>query len=100
MGQDSRNTIATCRSKVIKCWIDIETRGPNFKYGNAKYAQTVEIIMAQFAIDDGEVHVEDLTAQKPSAALIRAADQADEIWAHEASFDRTMLETTDWWPLI
>jgi len=56
--------------------------------------------MAQWAIDDGEVYVEDLTATKPSAALIRAAECADEIWAHEASFDRTMLETTPWWPLI
>jgi DNA polymerase bacteriophage-type len=84
----------------VRLWIDIETRGPNFKYGNAKYAETVEVIMAQWAIDDGLISVEDLTASQPSQTLIDAAITADEIWAHEAGFDRTMLETTCWWPLV
>lgn len=84
----------------MRLWIDTETRGPNFKYGNAKYALTVEVIMVQWAIDDGPVHVEDLTADRPSIALIGAAELADEVWAHEASFDRRMLGTTDWWPEI
>ncbi len=82
----------------MRLWIDVETRGPNFKYGNAKYAETVEVIMVQWAVDDTLVHVEDLTAKQPSKLLIECALQADEIWAHEAGFDRTMLETTHWWP--
>jgi hypothetical protein len=31
----------------VKLWIDCETRGPNFRFGNAKYAETVEVIMVQ-----------------------------------------------------
>src|ERR1019366_2140429 len=83
---------------VMRFWGDCETRGPNFKYGNAKYAETVEVILMQWAVDDGPVHVEDLTAGPPSAALIKAATKANELWFHECGFDRTMLETTDWWP--
>jgi DNA polymerase len=82
----------------MKLWIDCETRGPNFKLGNAKYAQTVEVIMVQWAIDDGPVYIGDLTAADTDVA--KYAEQADEIWAHEAGFDRTMLETTDWWPIV
>jgi DNA polymerase bacteriophage-type len=80
----------------LKLWADVETRGPNFSQGSAKYALTVEIIMIQWAIDDGPVHVE----EGPSLEFLEAAESADEIWAHEAGFDRTMLETTSWWPKI
>ena len=45
----------------MKLWIDIETRGPNFSQGLAKYALTAEVIMVQWAIDDGPITVEDLT---------------------------------------
>ena len=83
----------------MKLWIDVETRGPNFKLGHAKYALTVEVIIVQWAIDDGPVNVEDLTAQTPSAALIAAAQAADEVWSH-GDFDHTMLEATTWWPLV
>ena len=79
-----------------RLWVDVETRGPNFSQGNAKYALTVEIIMIQWAVDDGSVHVE----EGPSLEFIEAAETADEIWAHEAGFDRTMIETTAWWPKI
>jgi len=70
------------------------------KQGIAKYSTRVEVIMVQWAVDDGLVHVEDLTAQKPSAELMISISKADEIWAHGAEFDRSVLETTDWWPLI
>ena len=86
----------------MKLWIDTETRGPNFKFGHAKYAETVEVIMLQYAVDDGPVTVIDLTnrpAEDQSLAHFRQqVRKADEIWAHEAGFDRTMLETTNWWP--
>lgn len=83
----------------MKLWLDIESRSPiSLKMGIVKYATKVEVIVAQWAIDDGPVAVEDLTSQKPSAALIDAAKRADEIWAHGAEFDRTMVETTAWWP--
>lgn len=89
----------------MRLWLDTETRGKNFKYGNAKYALTVEVIMAQFAIDDGPVVVIDLTNlntlnKMRLKSLCVAAERADETWAHEAGFDRTMLNTTEWWPEI
>ena len=85
----------------MRLFIDVETRGPNFSQGLAKYALTAEVIMVQWAIDDGPVEVIDLT--EPDAdltALVQYALKADEIWAHEAGFDRTILETTDWWPKV
>ncbi len=85
----------------MKLWIDTETRSPiSIKKGVEKYAVGVEVIMAQWAVDDGPIFVEDLTAQRPSKALIDAAQQADEIWAHNAEFDRTVLGTTKWWPKV
>src|ERR1700675_4345352 len=86
----------TLVGKIVRLFLDTETRGPNFSQGNAKYALTVEIILLQWAIDDGPVHVE----EGPSLEFLEAAETADEIWAHEAGFDRTMLETTAWWPKI
>ncbi len=85
----------------MKLWLDVESRSRvPIKHGVAKYATGVEVIMAQWAIDDGPIVVEDLTNQPPSDSLIAAAQSADEIWAHNAEFDRTVLETTTWWPLV
>jgi DNA polymerase bacteriophage-type len=89
----------------MRLWLDTETRGPNFRFGNAKYALTVEVIMAQFAVDNGPVVVIDLTNLNALnsmrlKSLCAAAERADEVWAHEAGFDRTMLNTTEWWPEI
>jgi DNA polymerase len=89
----------------MKLWLDLETRSPvPIKQGIAKYATGVRPIMAQWAIDDGDVVVEDLIRGAkvipPSKQLIEAAQQADEIWAHGAEFEQTVLDTTTWWPLI
>jgi DNA polymerase len=89
----------------MKLWIDLETRSPiPIKQGVAKYATKAEVIMAQWALDDGDVTVEDLTRGSkvipPSSQLIEAAEQADEIWAHGAEFEQTLLDTTSWWPVI
>lgn len=89
----------------MKLWLDLETRSPiPIKQGVAKYATKAEVIMAQWALDDGEVHVEDLTRGfkviSPSSQLIEAAQQADEIWAHGAEFEQTLLDTTAWWPVV
>lgn len=57
--------------------------------------------MIQYAIDDGPVTVIDMTNMerehqsfKHFKAQVRAAN---EIWGHQCEFDRTMLETTEWW---
>lgn len=89
----------------MKLWIDLETRSPiPIKQGIAKYSTAAQVITAQWSIDDGEVHIEDLTRGAkiipPSSQLIEAALQADELWAHGAEFEQTILDTTTWWPVI
>jgi DNA polymerase len=92
---------------ALKLWIDLETRSPiPIKQGVAKYSpRKPAVIMAQWAIDDGDVQVEDLFVRgtkviPPSSQLIEAAQEADEIWAHGAEFEQTILDTTTWWPVI
>ncbi len=84
----------------MRLFIDCETRGPNFSQGLAKYALTAEVIMVQWAIDDGPVYVHDLAGLQQKPALAALVQAVDEIWAHEAGFDRTILENTDWWPKV
>ena len=79
----------------MRLWLDVETRSPvPIKRGAACYAQGVEIITIQWAVDEGPVAID----EKPTPAFLAAVKQADEIWAHNAEFDRTMLETAKWWP--
>jgi hypothetical protein len=86
----------------MKLFLDLETRSPvPIKHGAAKYSTKVEIIMAQWAIDEGEVVVEDLTGSPPpSKTLLDAARRADEVWAHGAEFETHALATVPWWPVI
>lgn len=84
----------------MKLWLDLETKSRiNLKTcGIAKYATDVTIIMAQWALGDGEVIVEDLTGGKrPSQALMRAMVEADEIWAQGAEFEQIVLATQAWY---
>jgi len=83
----------------MRLWLDLETRSPvPIKHGTAKYATGVEVIVIGYAIDDGEVVTLDVTAQAECAEFALIASVADEIWAHNAEFDRTMLEAQPWWP--
>jgi DNA polymerase len=91
----------------MKLWIDLETRSPiPIKHGVKKYATKVEVIMVQWAIDDGEVVVEDLTRADgkggvyvvdPSPELQQAISAADELWAHGAEFEQQVLSTQKWY---
>jgi DNA polymerase bacteriophage-type len=84
----------------VKLWLDIETRGAvPIKHGIAKYATDVHLIMAQWAIDDGPVTVADCDGYAPME-LHSAALAADEIWAHGAEFETTVLDTIPSWPRI
>ncbi|MDE2097501.1 MAG: DNA polymerase [Patescibacteria group bacterium] len=79
----------------MRLWLDTETRSTvPIKYGHMAYSQAVEVIMIQWAIDNGPVIVEDLFAQgfQPSLEFEEAFYSADEVWAHEAAFDRRMLK--------
>jgi DNA polymerase len=82
----------------VKFWIDLETRGSvPIKHGVAKYATDVQVIQAHWAVDDLPVISENLLRLDwPSDALLHAARDADEIWAH-GDFDRQILETCGWW---
>lgn len=92
--------------KPRRLWIDLETRASvPIKHGHKKYATTVEVLQVHWAWGDDPVTIEDLTAHPPSAALLEAAEEAKndpnvEVWAHGAGFDRTCLETTEWWPEV
>lgn len=92
--------------KPRRLWVDLETRASvPIKHGHKKYATTVEVLQVHWAWDDDPVTIEDLTAHGPSAALLEAAAEAKdnpyvEVWAHGAGFDRTCLETTEWWPEV
>lgn len=85
-----------------RLWLDLETRSPiPIKRGVALYSTKVEIIMDQWALDDGDVVIEDLTGSPPASdELIYAAVHADEIWAHGAEFEQHALATVPWFPPI
>lgn len=88
----------------MKLWLDIETRSPiHIKRGVALYATKAEIIMAQWALDDMPVIVEDLTDGAPGSTMLqKAARVATEIWAHGAEFEQQLLPAAggSWWPPI
>ena len=88
----------------MRVWFDLETRSPiRIKRGVALYATQAEIIMCQWAVDDGPVHVEDLFAgKKPSDEFLQAVADCDELWAHGAEFEQTLVAAC-WpmfWPII
>lgn len=81
----------------MKLWLDIESRSHvPIKRGVHQYATDVEVILYQWAIDDGDVLVE----EELSPALFAAAQECDEVWAHNAEFDRTQINTVDIWKLL
>lgn len=85
----------------MKLFLDTETRSPfGITVGTKKYATGADVIIATWSIYGGPVSAWDISEGKPPEALIYAAEEADEIWAHNAWFDRTLLATTDWWPSV
>lgn len=87
----------------MRLWIDTETRSPtNLKTaGTTKYAQLAEVIVVTWRVgDNGPDQCWDCTANPtPPESLLYAIEECDEIWAFNAFFDRTLLETcAAWWP--
>jgi DNA polymerase bacteriophage-type len=86
----------------MRLFIDTETRSRvPIRQGNVKYATAVEMTMLQYAIDDGPITIIDMLSRKNAIGrkaelltLKTAIFKADEVWAHQAEFDRTMLEAT------
>lgn len=58
--------------------------------GAYQYAQSAHDLMISYAIDEAEPHVWDCTAEEMHDELYYAMEEADEVWAHHAAFDRTI----------
>lgn len=76
-------------------WLDLETFSEcDIKTaGTHRYAEhpSTEIIVAQWAIDDGEPQVWDCTARGRPERLLTLLEDPITIVAHNSSFDRTVL---------
>ena len=76
----------------MRLWLDLETRSDvNLSQtGVHVYAESAQIMLNSWAVDDGPVIVD----EKPTPRFWDAFVKADEIWAHNAEFDRTVLHAT------
>lgn len=77
----------------MRLWLDLETYSETpIKNGTHRYAENAEILLFAYALDDGPVHVWDVTDGSPMPADLRhALATADEVWAHNSGFDRTVI---------
>lgn len=75
-------------------WLDLETYSTTpIKNGTNVYAENSEIMIFAWAIDDGPVRVEDLTAVKqlPTVLLNLIKDDSVIVYAQNSYFDRSVL---------
>src|SRR5574343_138065 len=86
----------------MNCFLDTETFSPvPIDRGLARYATQVEVMIVTWALDDGPVHTWDVTkALVVPAEFLIALRNADRLIAHNAQFDRTVLEHQEWWRAI
>lgn len=72
-------------------FLDTETRSPvPISHGTARYAASSEVIIVSWAVDYGKAQVWDVLSGRPMPESLSAAlRNADEVWAHNAYFDRT-----------
>lgn len=77
----------------MKLWLDTETFSETpIKHGTYRYVADCELMVASWAIDDGPVSVLDLTAPPFDLSELQLALlEADEVWAHNAMFDRGVI---------
>lgn len=73
-------------------WIDRETYCDlDLKVvGTYRYAERAEDLLVAYAIDDGPAAVWDCTLEEIPDDLFRAMEEADEVWAHNAQFDKAV----------
>jgi DNA polymerase len=82
----------------MKLWLDTETRSRiPLKRGLAPYAEDVQVMVVTWAPDNEAPRIDDIIGGCDLTALRYAARHADEIWAHVAEFDMTMLNRQPWW---
>lgn len=79
----------------MKLWLDLETYSEvPIKYGTYRYAENAEIMLFAYALDDGEAQVVDFTAGETLPDDVVSAlyyDTDSELWAHNAMFDRVVI---------
>lgn len=76
------------RDCMTTLYLDTETFSTvPLKHGTHRYAEQSEIMLFQYAIDDGPVLVEEFDADHAQALI----DQADKIIIQNSYFDRTLL---------
>lgn len=81
-------------------YLDTETYSDiPISVGMYRYMEGVEVMVLQWAVDDGPVCVADLTGSAEDNARVFAQvqsliDRADEVWAHNAMFDRNATKRT------
>jgi DNA polymerase len=76
-------------------YLDLETYCETpIKHGVHRYAETVEILLFAYALDDGPVKVWDVTlgGEMPTDLCYAFLDESVQLCAHNAGFDRTVLE--------
>lgn len=73
-------------------WLDRETWNEvDLKeVGTYRYAETAEDILLSYAIDDGDAQVWDVLYEDCPDDLWQAMEAADEVWAHNAQFDKAI----------
>ncbi|MEL6126158.1 MAG: DNA polymerase I, partial [Pseudomonadota bacterium] len=76
-------------------YLDLETYSTvPIEHGLYRYAEEAEILLAAYAVDDGPVEVWDATNARSTPSnhsFFRACEDADELVAHNAQFDRVIL---------
>lgn len=77
----------------MKLWLDFETYCETpISHGTYRYAANAEITLFAWAIDDDPAQVWDLTSGAPMPFYLEVAlHEAEEVWAHNSMFDRTVL---------
>lgn len=75
-----------------KLWLDRETKSElDLKeVGTFRYAQHANDLLISYAIDDGDAKVWDVTDEDPPDELLFAMEEAPEVWAHGAMFDKAI----------
>lgn len=79
--------------QIKRLWLDFETFNElDLKeVGTYRYADSAQILLASWAVNDGPVHLWDATAYERDFAFEKALTEADEVWAHNAQFDKAIL---------
>jgi DNA polymerase bacteriophage-type len=78
----------------VRLFLDTETFSETpIANGTFAYAETVEVMIVSWAVDDGETKVWDVTSTPLTPdELVHALAEADEIIVHNSQFDRTVVK--------